>query len=396
MSLGAGNDTLTLATGTTAADVTANLSGGDGTDTLRMDAGDAVGLAGASAFVSKISGFETLSLTGATGTQAVDVGSLGIASDVRVTSGAGTLTLNGFANAGKLTLATGGSAVVLVNSGWATGTADSVNIATSTTTANGTFGSVSFSGVESATLAATHSSATTLGAPIAAGTYSHSITVSDTTAVADKLTSLVVTGNANVVLTVSGNDVLTSIDGSATTGGLQVTAASTAAATIKGGSGNDQLTAHGTVADVLIGGAGNDTLTSAAGNVTLTGGAGSDTFVVATNTANSNTYTTITDFSVGDKLTVKDASGTESFVAAKVTLSGTAVFSEYVEAAASSTTAGTDAVVKWFQFGGDTYLVYDNNNSATYNAATDYVVKLTGTIDLSNLSLNGQTLTLFA
>jgi S-layer protein len=60
VSLDAGDDSLTLATGTTTA--TANLSGGDGTDTLVMAAADAASASSTDSFQTKFDGFEKLSL----------------------------------------------------------------------------------------------------------------------------------------------------------------------------------------------------------------------------------------------------------------------------------------------------------------------------------------------
>jgi S-layer protein len=48
----------------------------------------------------------------------------------------------------------------------------------------------------------------------------------------------------------------------------------------------------------------------------------------------------------------------------------------------------TNGVIKWFQFGGDTYIVEDISTATAFSPAADLVVKLTGTIDLSTASLN--------
>jgi S-layer protein len=62
VALGAGDDTLTLAAGTTAIATGGNLSGGNGTDTLAMDAADAETASATAVFETKIDGFEKLSL----------------------------------------------------------------------------------------------------------------------------------------------------------------------------------------------------------------------------------------------------------------------------------------------------------------------------------------------
>jgi S-layer protein len=76
VSLGGGDDSLTLAAGTTA--VSSTLSGGLGTDTLAMDAADADAVSGSTTFGAKIDGFEKLSLgqAAAASTLAVDLANL--------------------------------------------------------------------------------------------------------------------------------------------------------------------------------------------------------------------------------------------------------------------------------------------------------------------------------
>ena len=59
-----------------------------------------------------------------------------------------------------------------------------------------------------------------------------------------------------------------------------------------------------------------------------------------------------------------------------------------MDAATAGITAGTGAaVVKWFQYDGDTYLVVDNSDNATFTNGTDFVVKFTGLLDLSAASI---------
>lgn len=73
VTLGAGNDKLTLAAGTTALAAVAN--GGDGTDTLSMQAADAATASAATAFQAGFTGFEKLDLT-AEGTSTIDLSKL--------------------------------------------------------------------------------------------------------------------------------------------------------------------------------------------------------------------------------------------------------------------------------------------------------------------------------
>ncbi|HJV84308.1 MAG TPA: DUF4214 domain-containing protein [Noviherbaspirillum sp.] len=72
--LGDGDDTLTLASGTSA--LTSDVNGGGGTDTLVMTAADAATLSGSTAFATKIAGFDKLSLTQETTTKTVDMSNM--------------------------------------------------------------------------------------------------------------------------------------------------------------------------------------------------------------------------------------------------------------------------------------------------------------------------------
>jgi S-layer protein len=372
ISLGGGDDSLTLASGTTA--VTGAISGGEGTDTLSMVVADAATADNDLAFSALVTGFEELTLTGSTGAQGVVLSNLGLTNKVTVATGAGTTTLTDLANAGTLTL-TGdraGDTIVISNTAFSTPTTDSINIV-QTATAGFDGGTVSAANVETVNLTATDSS----GAVTA-----HTLVVT-----ADKATTLNVSGNAGVTLTLTSSALLATLDATASTGAVSATSVSTAAMTMKGGSGKDAFTAKtGTNADVLIGNGGDDTLTSNAGLTTLTGGDGNDTFVVATNTANIGTYTTITDFTAGDLLKLANK-GTESFTSTKLSLADTATFQDYLNLAAAGD-GSTNGIISWFQFGGNTFVVEDMTAGASYTVASDLVVKLTGLVDLSVASLN--------
>jgi S-layer protein len=178
------------------------------------------------------------------------------------------------------------------------------------------------------------------------------------------------------------------------TGGLTVTAAAvTGGATVTGGSGKDVLTASsGTAADKLNGGDGNDTLTSNTGANTLTGGTGSDKFVVTAASAAKTIYTTITDFGAGDSLQLVNTSGTESFVSTAVSLAALTSTASLTDAINTAVLGATTGQIKWFQFGGDTYVaVAAADHDATtgiFVDGSDQVVKLTGLVDLSGVGFN--------
>ena len=79
--------------------------------------------------------------------------------------------------------------------------------------------------------------------------------------------------------------------------------------TVDGGAGNDLIVA-GSGGSSLYGGAGNDTLWGSTGNDTLTGGAGNDVFIFSSYMGSD----VITDFSSGDKISLRSGSITSSSV----------------------------------------------------------------------------------
>ena len=391
ISLGAGNDILILANGTSS--VTGAISGGDGTDTLQMVAADAVIASGSALFAGKVTGFEVLSLTGGTGAQTVHVDVLGGYNSVTTGGEAngGVLTLDGFTSGGTLALtsnAAGNGAYVVSSSAWTTPATDVFNVITRAAGAL-TAGTVTAANVETINITATDSTAN-----VVANTNTHTLTL-----VATSATSEVITGNAHLTLTNTGNTALTSIDASGMTAGLTVTTAGTHAETVHGGASANALTAAAgtTVADILIGGAGADVLTANAGLDTLTGAGGRDTFVVATSGANVNIYTTITDATAGDSIQLFHK-GTDVFTAAKVVLGDTAVFQDYANTVVNNGgDSSVNAHIGWFQWNNNTYIVESEHNATgaglNFTNGGDLVVKLAGLVDLSTASLNNGTVT---
>jgi S-layer protein len=210
---------------------------------------------------------------------------------------------------------------------------------------------------------------------------------------------VVVTGNAGLNLTNTGNAAITSFDASGVTGAAADAAALAVTfdsvnttvgenVTIKGGSGNDVLTGSATANDTIYGNDGADTLTYDGGTDTFHGGAGADNFVVGA-LGTKTSYLTVADAAKADTIVFANAVsvGTVANAAlgAKVTLGAAATLDQYLDAAAAGD-GSANALVKWFQFGTDTYVVLDNTAGATF-AATDAVVKLVGTIDLSTSAI---------
>jgi S-layer protein len=374
ISLGAGNDKLTLASGTTYA--TAAIDGGAGTDSLVMDAADAKTASLTNAFASKVAGFEVLQLNASGAAQTVHVDTLGGYNAVSTGAAAvGALTLDGFTSGGSLTLTTAinGGSYVVSSAAFAAPTTDVFNVVVSNA-AGISAGSVTANKVETINLTSTDTTATH-----AAGTNTNSLTL-----VGDSVTAITVLGNANLTLT-SANTTVTLVDASGMTGGLTYTTAGTTAETVKGGVGVNTLTAHsGYVADTLIAGAGGDTLISNAGMDTLVGGSGNDTFVISAAGTNSSSFSTIIGASVGD--TIKLA-GLTSIAKLNVVLASTAVFQDYANVAVQVGATTTHSAV-WFQYGGDTYIVENLAGTETkFLNGTDISVKLAGLVDLSHTSL---------
>jgi S-layer protein len=378
ISLGGGDDTLNLAAGTTSS--TGVLDGGAGTDILGMAAADAATASLAATFATKFTGFEKLSLGSAAAAQSIDLSNL---NNINYVISAGTAagiteTLTKFVNGGTLEV-TGGTAtsVIDVQLADATGTTDSLNVVTKASAALNV-GSIKAAGVETISLTATDSAASTID--------THTVSIDDSA-----LKALTIGGNAKVALTYNST-ALTSVDASANTGGVTIStlAGAAAKATITGGSGADTLTANH-ASDTLIGGAGDDSLTVNANLVTLTGGAGADTFNVSFAVSNSSGYATITDASATDTLVFANTASAETFTSAKIVLGDTAVFQDYANEAIQTTNEGA---ITWFQFGGNTYIVENMADGSSFTNGTDIIVKLAGNIDLSTASFNASSQTL--
>lgn len=261
ISMGDGNDTVTITAAITAA--TASVTGGNGTDTLVMTDTLAQDLSATSAFNAKVSGFDAVTITAAAGTKTIDLGALNNVTTVN-TAGVTALTINGMATGGTLNL-TGASTSETVNITSAVGgIADVLNLNLAKTAAGVVaYGTVTAANVETINI--------TSFDKVAAG----SAAAIDTLILAAAgATSVVVTGNNGLTLTNTNNIAITNFDASGivangtalvdTAANLAVTFTSanttaTANVAIKGGAGNDVLTG-GVSKDTIIGGAGNDAL----------------------------------------------------------------------------------------------------------------------------------------
>ncbi|HYC02716.1 MAG TPA: calcium-binding protein [Azospirillaceae bacterium] len=380
---GEGNDTLVAGTNLDTLD---SIDGGAGTDRLRAE-----GTLTDSQFNS-VTNVERLELTaastltlnsrvlaaGITRVTSSAAGNETLANDViTVQSAWNGQTLNYFANVGKVNFDASGSTVTVNATGDAatftaadtikggTGTGDTLTI---TADNNGTGAVLNLlTGFEKIVVAAnttaTHDAKIDLN--------------SDNVIAADKTLTVDATALTNAGATVyfDASDINTA----------------TKTLSITGGSGNDTLIG-GAGTDTIVGGAGADSIDGDGGADSLTGGAGDDSFLVSI-TTNKFTFDTVTDIAAGDKITGDWESAVAETFEGRITLSGAAGFSDYLDAAAAGD-GSNDARVSWFQFNGDTYVVIDEGAGATYAVATDSVIRLAGLFDLSGSSIANDALTI--
>lgn len=247
ISTGAGNDKVTLASGTTAMGTNGSINAGDGTaDTLSMVVADAVTASAGTTFATKVTGFERLELTGATGAQAVDTAALGNYNDVTIANAGGALatTLNNLTSGATIRLNDGTNIrTIAAIKNADTNLTDILNVIvtdgtpTGVTNNNGTVVAAEVETVNITTVDGTTETPTNLVADR-----------QNLTLEATKATKIVVTGDTALTLTNTGNTKVAEIDGSAltATAGLTVQAAGNTATVIKGGAGADVLTASST------------------------------------------------------------------------------------------------------------------------------------------------------
>lgn len=359
--LGAGDDTATisadLGTGGT-------IDAGDGTDTLKMTATLAATLDDNTTFNGKVSNFEKLSVTAATN-QTLNLTNLDGLNYVVEAGDGNTLTIDNLLTGGTFEFTDTSTATTINMKDASTGTADVLNVKLS---AAATFaaGTLTAANIETVNIESDDTATT----PASDGTVKHTLTLT-----ADKATTVKVTGDASLNLTLTGSTKVTTIDASAATSGFTT----------------DLSVASGIT---LTGTAKADTITLGQLS-TVTGGAGTDKYTITTPT-NGNTYSTITDFVVGETIQFTDK-GTNLNGAAlgtKISLAGTAAFADFL-AAASAGDGSTNGIEKWFQYGGDTYVVHDVSAAVTFQNGADEIVKLTGTLDLSKSTVSAAGLLTF-
>ncbi|MCY1707583.1 DUF4214 domain-containing protein [Pannonibacter sp. SL95] len=421
--MGKGDDTVAISSATLGSG--GSVTGGEGTDTVSLSAANAYTASATTTFAGVVKGFETLQFAatgGAAGT--IDLTKLNNAGNnaiTKVIAGAvdDAVTISGLASGNTVEFKAANTAATTATvTNAVTGTADVLNIGI-TNVAGININTVVAADIETVNFLTDDTATTPTG-------IQHTAALTATAA-----KTITVTGDAGLNLgTIAGNTVLTSFDASGVTkGAVSVTTAALAnAATLKGGAGNDTINASaatkavtiesgagddtvtgsatetntittgdgndtitgGAKADTINAGAGNDTITSGKGLDIIDVGAGDDTFVVTGND-NGNTYASLTGMGKGDKLDFADK-GTSTFTTAKITLADTALFADYLNAAAAGD-GSTNGILSWFQFGGNTYVVQDVSAANTFQngAALDQVVKLVGLVDLSTATVAGAT-----
>lgn len=368
------------------------VDGGEGFDILALNSAFANGAT--AAFKDQHKNFEQLQLNVAADAT-VNLANIGLNNYVTSNfTAVADLTLQNMANEGNLALSGSNAAkTTKVELEDATGSSDVLNVTTYVSKADVNFGTLQADGVETINLSAID---TELVTPDVSGSVIQTATLD---VKSDAVTSITVDGNSNLVLTLdAATTELATVDASALEGDLTLDLSPaglglTNAVTVTGGAGDDVLTASADKKDIINGGAGNDTIVAGGNRAQLTGGEGDDLFILNGSIGGNlqaNTYSTITDFGVGnDMLLLLDSTGAavKVFNALQADLDeSTAVFSDYAEKAINE---AKEKEAVYFNFNGDAYIVLANkgDNVDLFTDGTDSIIKLTG-IDGNDLSFN--------
>ncbi len=184
----------------------------------------------------------------------------------------------------------------------------------------------------------------------------------------------------------AGDDIIYGNDGADIIDGL------TDNDTVYAGKGDDIISGNDGI-DILYGSEGNDTINGEKGDDyiigglgadILTGGLGVDTFVIEALDTNLTTLDYITDFTFHtDKIKFVNQ-GSEVIGTTKVDVTAATTLQEASDIA-SAGDGSTHAIINWFRYEDDTYIVEDLTAAITFTDASDLIVKLQGIIDLSGL-----------
>jgi S-layer protein len=381
ISLGKGNDNITINASAFGED--GSVDGGDGTDWITMSAANAATASADNTFEASISNFERLAILQAEVDTEVDLSNLDGINYVNAAgaNGAGDdLTISGASSGITVELAegtwTGGVLVTLDDNG----SSDVANVSildSAEDGANETFAALTLTGFETVNFSTENAEADAVD---------EAYTITALTAAAAK--TIKVTGSAGLNLAAAfDGTALTNFDASAVTLGAitYTTADLAAAATLKGGAGDDAINAAAAVTATvnISGNAGDDTLTGSATKAsTIDGGTGNDT-ITGSSAADSIVGGTGTDTFVADNT---EQTGSGAVDGAVINLSSAAISAGDVNEAMGeqSFLAGSQASVA---ANTATYL-FDNESSTnksvvdtlsgieivTGTAGTDYII----------------------
>jgi len=389
--LGAGDDVLQIGTGGSVAanttTATTTIDAGDGIDSL---AAGLVNATNAKQFVN----FERIDATAGSVTLDVDLMTGSTIGGVTLNGGSGTNTIQNLAVGAGLTVAgaNSGSLVIGVKDA-ATNTADTFGITfagkagSSATAASPDAVSatkIGLQGVEAVTVASGGTGFVANSLSLAGNTELKTVTITG-----DKALSLTLPTATGADVTFGGTTTgkgVSLIDGSAATGKLTVDLSNVVTAAT---AGDDVILNIASGGLTIKGGSADDTIKVGAFSSTVTGGTGKDAFFVekavvltGATAAASAVKTTITDFAAGDTIDLSAATDVVTTLA-KVTLDATVQNLDQ----ALDLVGATTKIVSWFNYGSDTYVVYNADTTSGLDAG-DVLVKLTGTIDLSNATIS--------
>lgn len=368
--LGSGNDTVEL----TATANKQTIDGGAGADLVSVTS--AIAFAGAGDNVT-LTNFEGLQISNALAND-VDMSKWGAFNNVTLVQGVSAGgKLQKLLNNSTITIDTvtlSNDLVVGIKDA-DTGTADKVNFVLNPKgTTAGLTGKFVVNDIENIDIASNLDNAKT-------ATAVNTIELKASAAAKDTLTNVVIKGDANsTILTLDAT----------------ITKVKTVDASTLKGKFTFDASGHTYEKSVIKSGAGDDTITfGSKSGATVTGGAGKDTFVlgaVGDNAAFPASKTaTITDFSKGDKLKIgANLTGTIDQNIARYDSTKSLDFANNLSRALDVATAASNKLA-YFTYtdpdsnATDTYLVRSDTSAGL--SANDYVVKLTGIVDLAGATL---------
>ena len=221
---------------------------------------------------------------------------------------------------------------------------------------------------------------------------------------ADKVKVINIDGAKNLDLSFVGTNgtnpvagqggAVSSIDGSSATGKLKIDLTN--------------VVYDDKVGITVKGGTGNDTITTNASTATLTGTAGNDKYIVSATVAASavdattaaTKMTMITDVNAGDMIdfTGFAGAGLTSLTKTQTDIATATDLTSAINLALENAAVNAAGKAAWFVYGGYTYVVNqgaaDTGGAAANDfTAADAIVKLTGTVDLTNATIAANVLT---